>query len=70
MCLESKDLKSYPKENAEVSQEKCCQNEWSCMRGNGTESKLSAEDQLGPDSHKARLRDWGQSLQRDTLSFP
>lgn len=67
MCLESKDLKLYPKENTEVSQEKCCQNVWSCTRGHGKVSKLSAGDQLGPERDKARLRGWGQSVQQDAM---
>lgn len=66
MGLESKELKSYPKEKAEVSQEKGCQNGWSSLRGGGKKSKLSAEDRLGPERDKVRGREWGQSLQRDT----
>ena len=57
MCLESRDLKPHPKENTEVSQEKRCQNGWSGSRGNGKESKLSAEDQLEPERDKARWRE-------------
>lgn len=56
MCLESKDLKSYPKENAKVGQEKCCQDGWSGSRGDCKASDLSAEDQLGPETDKARRR--------------